>query len=123
MCIILFDITVGLGCKWGQRYKVVPLASLLSEDRASQLPIRTVVHVIFTEVVFFPLQQRIMLHGTYENTTLLAPMTTDETEKWAVIKEGGAEHLLKYEGACNANAQKFRKMKAVEVMMAIDPGT
>ena len=79
--------------------------------------------VIFPEVVSFPLQQRFMLHGAYEDTTWLASMTIDESEKWAVIERGGAEDLQNYEGICNENALRFRKMKAIEVMMAIDPDT
>ena len=50
-------------------------------------------------------------------------MTTDESEKWAVIDDGGAGYFLNYEGMCNEYASKFWKMKVIEVMMAIDPDT
>ena len=88
MPAIFVGISVGLGCQWEHSYKVVPLASLLSEDRASRVSIRTVADGIFPEVVSFPLQQRFTFPGAYEDTTLPAPLITDETEKWAVIKEG-----------------------------------
>ena len=121
MPAIFVGISVGPGCQWARSYKVVPLASLLSEDRASRVSIRTVADLIFPEVCSFPLQQRLTLHGAYEDTTLLAPMVTDETEHWAVIEEGGDDDLLRYDGICNENAPKFRKTKVIEVMMAIDP--
>ena len=47
---IFVGISVGPGCQWEQSCKVVPLASLLSEDRASRVSIRTVADVIFPEV-------------------------------------------------------------------------
>ena len=118
---IFVGISVGPGCQWERSYKVVPLASLLSEDRASRVSIQTVADVIFPEVCSFPLQQRLTLHGAYEDTTLPGPMVTDEAEQWAVIEEEGAEDLLKYDGSCHENAPKFRKTKVIEIMMAIDP--
>ena len=96
MPAIFVGISVGPGCQWGESYKVVPLAGLLSEDRASRVSIRIVADVIFPEVCSFPVQQRLTLHGAYEDTTLPAPMVTDEAEQWAVIEEEGAEDLLKY---------------------------
>ena len=72
--------------------------------------------VIFLEVVSVPLQQRFMLHGAHEDTTLLAPMITDDTKNLAVIEE--AEDRLIYYCMCNENAPKFGKTKVVEVMMA-----
>ena len=71
--VVFVSITVGPGCKWGHSYNVVPLAFLLAEGRASRFSIRTVVDIVFLEVVSFPSQQRPMLHGAYEDTTLPAP--------------------------------------------------
>ena len=52
---IFVGISTGPGCQWELSYKVVPLASLLSEKRASRVSIRTVADVHFSEVVYFPL--------------------------------------------------------------------
>ena len=43
-------ISVGPVCQWAESYKVVPLAFLLSEDRASRVSIRTVANVIFADM-------------------------------------------------------------------------
>ena len=41
-----------------------------------------------------------------------------------IVEEGaGAEDLLKFDCICKENAQQFRRTNAVEIMMAIDPGT
>ena len=88
---IVVGVTVGSSCRWARSYRVVPLAILLSENRASRASIRIVADVHFPEVASSPLQQRLTLHGAYEDTTLPAPYVTDETEKWAVIAE---EYLI-----------------------------
>ena len=123
MPVIFGGISVGLGCKLEYSYRVVPLASLLSEDRASRVSIRTVVDIVFPEVFSFPVQQRFMFHVAYGDTTLPAPMATDESEEWAVIQGGGAGDLLNYEGMCNEYAPKFRKMKVIKIVMVIHPDT
>ena len=73
-------VSIGSGCQWAQAYQVVPLAPLLSENRATRLSIRTVADVIFPEVVSFPHRQRLTLNGAFEDTTLPAPHVTDEKE-------------------------------------------
>ena len=64
-----------------------------------------------------------MLHGAFEDTTPPALLIIDETEKWGVHAEEGIDEddLLKFDGVCNENAQRFRKTKTVEITMAIDP--
>ena len=104
---------------------MVPLAFLLSENRASRVSIRTVADVIFPEVVSFPLRQRLTLNGAFEDTILPAPHVTDEKEDWGVIVDAGTEEedLLQFDGICNENAPRFRRTKTVEIMLAIDPDT
>ena len=106
-CDLRWHLYIGPGSQWEESYKVVPLASLLAEDRASRVSIRTVTDVIFPELVSLPLQQRVILPGAHEDTTLLAPWTSDEAEDWAVIAEEGADDFLKYDGLNNENAPKF----------------
>ena len=91
---IFVGVSIGTGCQWEESYTVVPLTSLLAEDRASRVSIRTVTNVIFPEVVSLPFHQRLILHGPYEDTTLLAPWTIDEAEDWAVIAEEGADDFV-----------------------------
>ena len=87
------------------------------------MSIRTVADVIFPEVVSLTFQQRLTLHGAFEDTTLPAHLITYEKEKWGVLAEEGIDEddLLKFDGVCNENATRFRKTKTVEIMMAIDP--
>ena len=120
---IFVVVSVGPGGQWSRSYRAVPVASLLSENRASRVSIRSVADVRFTEVVSFLLQQRFTLHAAFDDTTLPAPMVTDSTEKWEVIVEERADDLFKYDGMCKENIMCFQKTTVVELMMAIDPGT
>ena len=89
--VIFIGITVGPGCRWGQSCKVVPLASLLSEDRASRVSIRTVMDVIFPEVdSWIPfLYNNASCFTEHMGTRRRLHMITDDTENWAVIEDGG----------------------------------
>ena len=120
---IFVGVSVVPGCQWARTYQVVPLASLLSENRASRVSIRTVTDVTFPEVVSFPFRQRLTLNGAYEDATLPAPHVTDEQETWGVIAENDIEEedIRLYDGICNENAPQFRRGKTVEIMLAIDP--
>ena len=91
MPAIFVGVSIASGCQLAGAYRVVPLASLLSENRASRVSIRTVADVIFPEVVSFPLRQRLTLNGAFEDTTFPAPHVTDEKEEWGVIVEAGTE--------------------------------
>ena len=104
---------------------MVPLASLLSDNRASRVSIRTVADVIFPEVVSFPLRQRLTLNGAFEDTILHAPHVIDGQEDRGVIVDAGTEEedLLQFDGICNENAPRFRRTNTVEIMLAIDPDT
>ena len=79
----------------------------------------------FPEVVFFQSQQRLTLNGAFEDSTLPALHVTDEKEDWGVIVDTGVEDgdLLQFEGICNENSPQFRRIKTVEIVMAIDPDT
>ena len=92
---IFVGVSIGTGCQWEESYKVVLLASLLSEkNMASRVSIRIVVDVSFPEVVSFSFQQRFTLHGAFEDTTLPTPMTTDDIEKWGVLAEEGTDDFV-----------------------------
>ena len=71
------------------------------------------------------MQQRLTLNGAFGDSTLPAPHVIDEKEKWGVIVDTGVEDedLLQFEGICNENSPQFRRIKTVEIMMAIDPDT
>ena len=125
MPAIFIGVSIAPSCQLAQTYQVVPLAFLLSENRAFRVSIRTVADVIFPEVISFPLRQRLTLNGAFEDTILLAPHVTDEKEEWGVMVEAGTEEedLLQFDGICNENAQRFQRTKTVEIMLAIHPDT
>ena len=58
------------------------LASLLLENRASRVSIRTVVDVTFPEVVSFSFQQRLALNRAFDDSTLPDLQVIDEKEEW-----------------------------------------
>ena len=122
---IFVGVSIAPGCRWAQAYQVVPLASLLSENRASRVSIRTVADVIFPEVISFPLRQRLTSNGAFADTILPASHVTDEKEEWGVMVEAGTEEedLLQFDGICNENTPRFQRTKTVEIMLAIDPDT
>ena len=102
---------------------MVPLASLLLENRSFRVSSRTVADVTFPEVVSFPIRSRVQI--AFDDSTIPALHVADEKETWGVIVEegAGAEDLLKFDCICKENAQQFQRTNAVEIMMAIDPGT
>ena len=104
---------------------MVPLASLLSENRASRVSFRTLADVAFPECVLFPFQRRLTLNCAFEDSTLPALHDTNEKELWAVIVDSGFddEGLVQFEGICNENSPQFQTIQTVEIMMAIDPDT
>ena len=112
----------GPGGLWAQSYQIVPLASILSEGRASRASIRTVHDAIFPEVVSFPLRQTLNLHGAFEDLTLPSPHISDDTEQWSVMTdEVGSADVLEYDSLLKENAPRFRRTRIVETMMAIEP--
>ena len=122
---IFHGVTIAPGCRWAWAYQVVPLASLLSENRASRVSFRTLADVAFPEGVLFPFQRRLTLNCAFEDSTLPALHDTNEKELWAVIVDSGFddEGLVQFEGICNENSPQFQTIKTVEIMMAIDPDT
>ena len=66
--------------------QVVPLPSLLSENLASRVSIRTLANVIFLEIGWFPFQQRLKLNRAFEDTTLPARFVTDQTNHGELLQ-------------------------------------
>ena len=66
---------------------------------------------LLSSFVSFVVQQRLTLHGAFEDTTLPAPMVTESTEKFQVTVEEGADDLFEYGGICKESAPRFRKTK------------
>ena len=69
------------------------------------------------------MKQRVTLHGPIEDATLPAPYVFNTREKFEVVAEEGTDDLLECDVLPNENALRFKKTKAVEVMMALDPDT
>ena len=81
MPALLVGVTQGPGGIWARSYMVVPIASIMSDGRASRVSVRIVTDVVFPEECTFPLKQRLLLHGAYyEDANLPAPHTADEGE-------------------------------------------
>ena len=122
---IFVGVSIAPGCQWARPCQVVPLASLLSENRASRVSITIVADVAFPEVVSFPCQQRLTLNGAFEDSTLPAPRPNDEKGEWGVIIDTGVEDedLLQFKGICSENSPQVQRMKMIKIMMAIDPDT
>ena len=123
MPAVVGGVTAGPGGQWARSYQVVSVASILSEGRASRVSIRIVADVTFPEIVTFPLKQRLTLNGALEDMILLAPQVSDDIKCWDVVtEEAGSDDILEYDGLKNENASRFRKtkIKAVELMMALD---
>ena len=119
---LLVGATLTPGCMWAQSYEIVPLASMLSESRATRVSVRRVHDVVFPEVVSFPLRQRLNYFGAFEDVTLPSPHTSDESELFSVVAgEGRIDDVLEYDGLVRENRASFKRTRVTEVACMIEP--
>ena len=58
--------------------------------------------------LLFSVQQQLLFHGPYENSTLFAPLMMHETKMWVAIQEGEVNCSFKVDDIRNYNAPKIR---------------
>ncbi|CAK0813605.1 unnamed protein product, partial [Prorocentrum cordatum] len=126
---VFVGVAAGPGETWAKSYLVVPLAAIMDDGRASRVSVRTVTDVVFPDQPAFPLKQRLMAHGAFEDLNLPAPIASDDigAPGELIVTEDACEddaerYDLTFDGDLSENAPHYsRKKRVMDIMMALDP--
>ena len=75
---LLVGVGTGPGGKWDKTYKIVSLAKMLGDKRASRANVKRSTDVMFPEVPSYPLKLKITASGALGDLALPGPKLSDD---------------------------------------------
>ena len=91
-------------------------------NRPSVVHVRRSIDIDFPEIVSYPLQQKLMVHGAVAHRTLPAPGVAAEQGGWTLAEEYEdiQDDVVFADGAWNENAVVFEQKDPLDTVLALD---